>query len=94
VRTQIAAAVDLIVHVARLSDGRRKVTRISELAGFGSEGPVVRDIFLLETRPDGALQVRATGVIPKSLEKVRMHGVALPSDMLRKIRPTVVAQTA
>jgi len=94
VRAQIGSAVDIIVHIARMSDGRRKVTRISELAGFGSDGPIVRDIYLLEARPDGGLQVRATGVIPKSLEKLRLNGVQLPSEMLGKMRPQVVAASA
>src|SRR5438094_434783 len=61
VRAQIASAVNLIVHQARMPDGRRKVAQIAEVVGYDSNGPILRDIFLLGMGPDLRLEYNATG---------------------------------
>jgi Flp pilus assembly CpaF family ATPase len=45
IREQIAGTIDIIVHLARLNDGRRKVTKITEVQGITGDHIVLRDIF-------------------------------------------------
>src|SRR5438552_3952651 len=52
VRAQIASAVNLIVHQARMPDGRRKLAQIAEVAGYDSNGALLRAIFLPGTASD------------------------------------------
>lgn len=86
IRDQVASAINIIVQQARLRDGTRKVTSISEIVGM--EGDVIRmqDIFVYET--DGELdgngkfkgQFKATGIIPKCIDKIRENGVIVNND--------------
>jgi pilus assembly protein CpaF len=58
IRKQIAAAINLIVHLARLSDGSRKMTHITELSGMEGDVITLTDIFKFEqtgVSPDGKL---------------------------------------
>src|SRR6202165_1745458 len=61
VRAQIASAVNLIVHQARMPDGRRKIAQIAEVVGYDSNGAILRDIFLLGMGSDLRLEYNATG---------------------------------
>ncbi len=45
IRRQIVSAVDLIVHLSRMSDGSRKITHITEVLGMESEVPTMTDLF-------------------------------------------------
>jgi pilus assembly protein CpaF len=64
VRAQVASAVDVVVHLARLRDGRRVVFQIATVDGLEDDEPVVREIFAFRPRVgrDGAFV--ATGVVP------------------------------
>ena len=80
VRYQIAAAVGLVVQVMRLSDGKRKVTHVTEITGM--EGAVVQmqDIFVFNrthTDPDGSVhgEHRATGLRPRCLDEMLRRGI-------------------
>lgn len=80
VRYQIAAAVGLVVQVNRLSDGKRKVTHVTEIVGM--EGSVVQmqDIFLFNrthTDADGTVhgEHRATGLRPRCLDEMIRRGI-------------------
>ena len=82
IREQIASAVEVIVHVSRLTDGTRKVLSVQEIVGM--EGPVVtmQEIFRFVrtgTRADGKIEGRyeATGVVPHFAERVQMAGTDL-----------------
>jgi pilus assembly protein CpaF len=66
-RQQIASAVNLIVHLSRLSDGTRKVMRISEISGMEGDTVMMQDLFEFvrhETAADGKVvgQFRSTGI--------------------------------
>ena len=86
IRDQVASAINLIVQQSRLRDGSRKVTSISEIVGM--EGDVIRmqEIFTYET--EGELdangkfkgQFKATGIIPKCVEKIRENGVTVSNE--------------
>src|SRR5690349_4874719 len=81
VRAQIASAVNLIVHQARMPDGRRKIAQIAEVVGYDSNGPILRDIFLLGMGPDLRLEYNATGYVPTALDKAAFYGVQVNQDL-------------
>jgi pilus assembly protein CpaF len=87
VRAQIAAAVHIIVQVARQSDGTRRITHITELTGAFGDVVSMQDIFLFEKKglgPKGEVKGRffATGVVPKFAEKLQAAGMPLPAGLL------------
>lgn len=82
-RQQIASAINVVIHVGRLSDGRRKVMTIAELTGMEGNIITMQDIFLYEREGiDESGQVigrfRATGIRPRFAERLRTYGVSLP----------------
>ena len=87
VRAQIAAAVHVIVQVARQSDGTRRITHITELTGAFSDVVSMQDIFLFEKKgltKENKVKGRffATGVVPKFAEKLIAAGMPLPAGLL------------
>ncbi|MGD8495468.1 MAG: CpaF family protein [Gemmatimonadales bacterium] len=85
-RQQIASAIDLIVQVGRLSDGRRKLMSISEISGMEGEVITMQDIFVFEQEgiaDDGQVigNFRATGIRPKFTDRLRAHGIELPPSL-------------
>jgi len=86
VRAQIAAAVHVIIQVARQSDGSRRITHITELTGAFGDVVSMQDIFLFERKglgPNGEVKGRffATGVVPKFAEKLQAAGMPLPKGL-------------
>ena len=90
VRAQIASAVNLIVHQARMPDGRRKVAQIAEVVGYDSNGAILRDIFLLGMGADLRLEYNATGYIPTSLDKAAFYGVQVDQDLFDPVKARFV----
>src|SRR2546428_540260 len=86
VRAQIASAVNLIVHQARMPDGRRKVAQIAEVVGYDSNGPILRDIFLLGMGSDLRLEYNATGYVPTALDKAAFYGVQVDQDLFDPVK--------
>jgi pilus assembly protein CpaF len=87
IRAQIASAVHLIVQIARMSDGSRRVTHITELTGAFSDVISMQDIFLFEKEGLGANgkvkgRFRATGIVPKFGDKLKAAGIPLPIGLL------------
>lgn len=89
IRMQIGSGIDVIVQVARLSDGSRKITHITEVVGFDVDTGKyeLRDLFLREYDGlDGHGKIRSrlvpTGVVPSFLPRLLEHGVSLPAPML------------
>lgn len=84
-RIQIASAVNLITQVARLQDGSRKMTHISEVLSYDPQTQqyVLQDIFVRKYKGvDAAGKVQsefvATGILPRCLEQLHEHGMDLP----------------
>jgi pilus assembly protein CpaF len=82
-RQQIASAIDLVVQVARLSDGSRRVTSISEITGMEGDTITMQEIFLFErsgVTAQGQVigRFRATGIRPRFAEKLKACGLQLP----------------
>ena len=83
IREQVASAVDLIVHQARLKDGTRRITHVTEVERMEGDVITLQDIFLFdnsagfdsEGRSLGTL--RATGLRPKFLEKMQHNNVTV-----------------
>jgi pilus assembly protein CpaF len=93
VREQIASAFDLIIHLVRLIDGSRRVSRITEV--FGLEGDVVtlQDLFVTRSVDEEGFAssrttllgpLRSTGLRPNFLEKLSTHGVELPPNAFQE----------
>src|SRR3990170_29931 len=82
IREQIASAVDLIVHTARLKDGSRKIVRITEVFGIEDEKILTQDIFEFEQtgvrgkRIEGVL--KPTGIRPTFMGRFPARGIQLP----------------
>ena len=86
-RQQIAAAIQIIVQVSRMSDGSRRVTHISEITGTSEQVVSMQDIFLFQKRglgPHGKVLGRfyATGIVPKFAEKLQAAGLSLDTSLL------------
>jgi pilus assembly protein CpaF len=90
VRQQISSAVHLFVQAARLSDGSRRVTSITEVTGMEGEVITIQDIFVFEKRglsPEGKVLGRfaATGIRPKFYEKLLSAGIRLRPDLFDEV---------
>ena len=82
IREQVASAVDLIVHTARLKDGSRKIVNITEVYGIEDDDILMQDIFVFEQTDfvDGKIQgvLKPTGVRPTFMWKFESGGIELP----------------
>ncbi|HEY5629683.1 MAG TPA: CpaF family protein, partial [Candidatus Limnocylindrales bacterium] len=83
IREQIASAVDLIVHTARLKDGSRKVMNITEVYGIEDESILTQDVFEFQQTgvdENGKIvgDLRPTGVRPTFMPKFAASGIELP----------------
>jgi pilus assembly protein CpaF len=92
IREQIGAALNVIIQVARLSDGTRKIIRVTEVIGMEGDVVVMQDIFVFEKQgldPAGKVigQFRATGVRPNFLETVLTAGIRLAPDIFAYRKP-------
>ncbi len=83
-RQQIASAVNVVIQVARLNDGTRRITSISEITGMEGEMITMQEIFLFErTGVDASGKVigrfRTTGIRPRFAERLKQYGMQLPA---------------
>jgi len=90
IRQQIASAVSIIVQVARLSDGSRRVTHISEVTGVSDEMVTLQEIFVFDRLGVGANnrvlgRFHATGVRPMFAERLKASGIQLPPNLFEHV---------
>ncbi len=82
IREQIASAVDLLVHTARLKDGSRKVVNITEVYGLEDDQILTQDIFAFEQTGvrEGKIEGRLapTGIRPTFMRRFKASGITLP----------------
>ncbi len=89
IREQIVSAIDLIVHTARLSDGSRKLTHITEITGMDAQADVLfRDLFRFVQQgvgPNGEVlgQFSPTGQLPTFLEEMKAQGIPIDEAMFK-----------
>jgi pilus assembly protein CpaF len=86
IRRQIVSAITLVLQVARLSDGTRRLTHITEVTGMEGDVITMQDLFVFETQgvsSDGRTvgNFVATGIRPKFAEKLRGTKLELPANM-------------
>ena len=85
-RHYVSSALDLIIQIARLSDGTRKLISVQEIAGMEGDLITLQELFVFQqTGLDENRKVKgrfkATGIRPKFYERVLAKGVTLPSDL-------------
>jgi pilus assembly protein CpaF len=89
IRQQVAAALDLVVQIARFGDGSRRITHISEIQGMEGEIITLQDIFKYTFAEGGresaqsSGSLRPTGLRPKVVEKLHDKGVEVPAKLFR-----------
>jgi pilus assembly protein CpaF len=89
IRTQIASAVHLFIQQARLKDGSRKVTQVTEVQGMEGENLTLQNIFIYSTsgKPgmhpshEGGGDLLPTGMRPKFESKFKEFGIELSGDV-------------
>jgi len=90
IRQQVSSAVDLFVQVARLSDGNRRITHITECIGMEGDQVTTQEIFLFDKTGLGENgrvrgRFRATGIRPKFYERLVASGIQLPTSLFQTI---------
>ncbi len=88
VRQQIASAVSILVQVARMSDGTRRVTHITEVTGVQEDMVSLQDIFVFERMglgPNGRVlgRFKATGIRPAFADRLELSGFPLPPQIFQ-----------
>lgn len=86
IREQIASAVDLIIHQARLRDGSRKLTYVTEVQGMEGDVITLQDVFVFEqTGKDENNKIighfKPTGIRPHFVDKLETNGIHLPNEL-------------
>ena len=79
IRMQIVEAVDVMVHLERFADGRRRVTEVQELCGYADGEYVLNPLYLM----DGKLELRSTGRKLRNDIKLRLKGIR--NDRLQEL---------
>ena len=91
-RAQIASALHVLIHLERMSDGRRRLVSLSEITGLEGEVVTMHEIAHFRrggTGPDGAIKgsYRATGVRPLFMRALDAHGLEVPVETFEPDRP-------
>ena len=86
VRSQIASAMDVVVQIARLTDGSRRIVNISEITGMEGSTVTMQELFVFKRQGfDAELRIIGqfvpTGIRPKFSEKLLAAGISLPAEM-------------
>src|SRR5258707_1041195 len=89
---QLASAIKVVVQVSRLQDGTRKILSISEVLGVRNDQVELQEVFTFErtgVNDAGKVQGRfkATGIVPKILERLRVSGMTLPPAIFEEVVP-------
>ena len=87
-RSQMASALNVIIQVQRLSDGRRRVVSVQEILGMEGDVVTMQELFKFERAgidEDGNVKGRhrATGIRPKFLQRVAESGIPVPPDLFK-----------
>ena len=89
IRQQMSSALNMVVHLARLTGGKRRLTSISEVAGMEGDVICLQDIFMFRqsgVSKDGVAtgQFEACGVRPRLLERLASEGFDLPGRLFER----------
>ncbi len=89
IREQMSSAIDLLVHVARLRDGSRRITRVCGIEGMEGEIITLADLFVFEygdgRDADGRIRgtLRSTGLRPKFDDRLQEAGIEVPAEVFQ-----------
>ena len=91
IREQISSAFDLVLHLVRLVDGSRRVSRITEITGMEGDIVTMQDIFIARADDEDGFgrssrfsllgPLRTTGIVPGFLAKLATQGVDVPARL-------------
>jgi pilus assembly protein CpaF len=86
VRSQIASAIEIVIQMVRLADGRRRLSSVQEIIGMEGEVVTMQEIFTLDRAGLGAdgkpmARLVPTGLRPQCARKLRLAGFELPPDL-------------
>ncbi len=88
IKEQIASAIHIFIQCARLQDGSRRITHITEVQGMEGQTITLQDIFLFEQTgisPEGKVMgvLKGNGIIPKCMDHLRAHGQNIPIEVFQ-----------
>jgi pilus assembly protein CpaF len=88
-RSQIASAIDIVIQVERMEDGRRRVVSLQEINGMEGDIITSTELFTFERRGIDAGgnvlgELRATGIVPAFVKEVHARGIELPIELFRR----------
>ena len=91
VRQQVSSAIDVVVQLARLSDGKRKLVSLQEITGMEGDVITTQEIFKFERQGIGAEgavlgEMIPTGIRPSFAERLRLAGIPLSADLFERKR--------
>jgi pilus assembly protein CpaF len=91
IRHQVASAINVIIQIARMGDGSRRVVNIAEITGMEGDVITLQDIFVFERTgisPQGRVtgRFRSTGIRPKASERLAAAGISLPMHMFEHVQ--------
>jgi pilus assembly protein CpaF len=97
IREQVASAIDLILQVERMPDGKRVITSLTELQGMEGDTILLQDIYKYRYLPGGergkpAGELAATGLRPKFMDKLIERDIEVPAHAFKA--PTTPARAA
>ena len=89
VRNQIASAIDVVIQLERLSDGKRRLTSLQEITGMEGEVITMQEIFHFErygVDKDGQVlgELVPTGIRPHFAKRLKLAGIELPSQLFER----------
>jgi pilus assembly protein CpaF len=93
IREQAASAFDLLVHLARLRDGSRRVVKVAEVEGMEGDTIVLQDIFYfdysmgVDETGKHLGHLKSTGLRPKFTRRLEDMGIALPANLFEYQAP-------
>jgi pilus assembly protein CpaF len=85
IRSQIASGIRLVLQLARMPDGRRRVTSVTEITGMEGDVVQTQEIYTyvrtgMDERGQVLGQFRATGIRPRFLADLKAQGIDLPAS--------------
>ena len=89
VRNQIASALDVVIQLERLSDGKRRLTSLQEITGMEGDVVTMQEIFVFERHgidQDGNVlgEVVQTGIRPHFAKRLQLAGIQLPAYLFER----------
>ena len=91
IREQISSAINLIVFCARLTDGTRKIMKVTEIVGMEADTITLQDLYIFnqEGFDEGGNVVgkhMPTGIVPKYMDKLKAYGETIPVSVFQAER--------